>query len=899
MSDAPRPQSDPATPSGSSSIGLPGVVLREAIASAREEMNAGRQRISEMHARGLDPAQVCGRLSSLTDSIIIKLFDAAAAESGSEIDGRVRGDLALVALGGYGRRQMAPYSDVDLMLLRGERPVAELTPVVRRFTNAMFDAGFQLGHSLRNAAEAVQLARGDAVICSSLIDCRLIGGAQRLFDDFRASFQRMVRKRSKAICKFFYASRTTERQQFGESLYLLEPHVKRSRGGLRDIHLLRWVGFAEHGESDPDRLALLGTMSKFEHHRLQSAQSFLLKLRNEMHFHASNGKDLLDRAEQLRIADVMGYRGSAGMLPVEQFMRDYFRNSNHVWQMVRRREASLHTSAMSRVLDPVLGRTVEGDYRIGVRNIGVTRTGFAKLQGSLEEVLRLVDISTREGKPLDHPTTAALVLAAPEASEDVTPAVAGRFLDLLSVPATAGASMRLLHELGYLEKIIPPMKHARCLLQFNQYHKYTVDEHTLQAIERAGEFAQRTDRLGEAYRDITDKTLLHLALLLHDLGKGYEEDHSEIGRRIAEDMGARLFLDEARTADVAFLVHKHLTMSHLAFRRDTGDKSLIKRFADEVETPQRLRQLYAVTSADLASVGPDVLTQWKVDVLADLYAQTLAMFDERPAPSQLDEERRREDVAARLTTDDRKDPWFQRQINALPAGLLSTHDPGRLAGALQKCRLLPPRGAVAWGEYHADAKTVEFMGAVDHGRGRGAFSSMAGALSSRGLQIIAAEAHVLADDLLLLRYVATDPDSKGEPPRGRLDEVSRELAAAVDSPNPPKFRRVWGQDAAEASLKLSAMTNDVRIDNRSSAEATVVEVFTFDRTGLLYQLSRKLHELELTIWNAKIGTYIDQVVDVFYVTNRGGGKVEDEARLEQIRREMMAVIDAGAKVATA
>src|SRR5262249_21669008 len=157
---------------------------------------------------------------------------------------------------------------------------------------------------------------------------------------------------------------------------------------LRDIHLLRWLGFAEHGESEPDLLAMIGAMSKFDHHRLLSAQTFLLKLRNDMHFHAGTGKDLLDRAEQLRMAEVLGYRGGAGMLPVEQFMRDYFRNTTHVWQMVRRREAAQHTAtAVSRVLDPMLGRTVEGDYRIGVRNIGATRTGFAKLAGSLEEVM--------------------------------------------------------------------------------------------------------------------------------------------------------------------------------------------------------------------------------------------------------------------------------------------------------------------------------------------------------------------------------------------------------------------------------------------------------------------------------------------------------------------------------
>jgi [protein-PII] uridylyltransferase len=467
-------------------------------------------------------------------------------------------------------------------------------------------------------------------------------------------------------------------------------------------------------------------------------------------------------------------------------------------------------------------------------------------------------------------------------------------MDLLGSPK-AGRALRMLHELGYLEKIIPAMKHARCLLQFNQYHKYTVDEHTLQAIERAGEFAARDDALGLAYREITDKALLHLVLLLHDLGKGYEQDHSDVGRQIAGEMGVRLGLGERRTADAAFLVHQHLAMSHLAFRRDTGDAELVRRFALDMATPQRLRMMFVVTCADLASVGPDVLTKWKVDVLSELFASALGVLDvHAAAATKFASADRRSKIAASLTAAERDNPWFTGQIAALPAEFITSREAPRIAEALRRFRKLPPRGATAWGEYNADAKTVEFTGGVDRGRGRSAFSSMAGALSSRGLQILSADAHVLAEDLLLLRYVATDPDSKGAPSKHRLEEVSRELAAAVDSPTPPKFRRIWGQDAAEASLKLAEMPNDVRIDNQASSEATVVEVFTFDRTGLLYALSRKLHDLELTIWRAKIGTYIDQVVDVFYVTNRGGGKIEDGERLEHIRRELLGVIEAPA-----
>jgi [protein-PII] uridylyltransferase len=485
-----------------------------------------------------------------------------------------------------------------------------------------------------------------------------------------------------------------------------------------------------------------------------------------------------------------------------------------------------------------------------------------------------------------------LILAAPDCSEEVTPAVGERFLYLLSKPMLAGPALRTLHELGYLEKIVPQVKHARCLLQFNQYHKFTVDEHSLQAVEQVAGFASREDALGQVYRDLADKSRLHLALLLHDLGKGFEEDHSEVGRRIAEDAAKRLFLPSKAAEDVTMLVHQHLAMSHLAFRRDTGDPLVVRRFAELVGTADRLRMLFAMSCADLAAVGPDVLTQWKVEVLTELYRKTLALLVDQPAAPSAEHDQRRSDALKRLTPDERDDSWFQRQMEALPAGFVAARSPTQTVEALRRLRKLSDRGADAWGEYNADAQTIEFTAGVDRGRGRGAFSSMAGALSSSGLQILGADAQIMADDLLLLRFVVLDPDTSGQPSERRLADVAAIMVKSVDAKEPPRFRRIWGEETAEASRKLTGMPNDVRIDNQTSAEATVMEVFTFDRTGLLYRLARKLHELELTIWHAKIGTYIDQVVDVFYVTNRGGGKIEDDERLAWIRREMLAVIEA-------
>ncbi|MEM9657693.1 MAG: DUF294 nucleotidyltransferase-like domain-containing protein, partial [Planctomycetota bacterium] len=445
---------------------------QDAVVAARRELRESRARVLELHRRGLDARQVCGRLTSLVDVMVGRLFEAALQKLHDEQADALQGNVAFVALGSYGRRQLAPFSDVDLMILKGRCKEEDIEALAQTFLTSMYDLGLQLGQSVRTPAQAVGRARTDAIICSSMIDGRLAAGNQRLFEDFRDQFKKMTSRRSKSLARAFHEARAQERRQYGESVYLLEPNVKRSRGALRDLNLLRWLGFVEHGESDPDRLLLLGAVSKFEHHRLASAQDYLLRLRNELHFHAGSARESLDRAEQLRIAKVYGHRHRAGLLPVEHFMRDYFRHTGFVWQIVRRREASLDvaSSTLTKMLDPVFGRKVEGDYHVGVRDIAATPSGLVKLRGNLAEVLRLVEMASRKSKSLDQATWSALLLAAPDCPAEVDRDVCRRFLDILAEPASVGSSLRTLHELGYLEKVVPAMQHARCLLQFNQYH---------------------------------------------------------------------------------------------------------------------------------------------------------------------------------------------------------------------------------------------------------------------------------------------------------------------------------------------------------------------------------------------------------------------------------------------
>jgi [protein-PII] uridylyltransferase len=866
--------------------------LRPNVLATRQQLSDERQRLRGQHDRGLEGGRVCARFTSLVDVAVGQIYDAFLNELAEADAAELRQRVALVAHGGYGRRQQAPYSDVDLMVLYDGKLDDLVKQLASRLTQDISDINVALGHSVRTPSEAVERGRTDAVIGTSLLESRLLLGSSAVYTKFREAMDAMIKKRGPVLAKAFIAERRKERLQFGETVYLLEPNVKRSRGGLRDIHLLRWLWKIKSGEADPDRLHDLGLLSKFDYRRLLSAQNFLLRVRNELHFHAGEPNDGLSRAEQLRLAQYFHYSERPGMPPVVQFMRDYFHHTNHVWHLAHRlSELMQPPSRVSRVLEPVLGRKTEDDYLVGRHEVSATPRAIARLAQHREDVLRLVDLARNEGKRIAQDTWYYVYRTAPEYSSEPSAAANAAFMRILADPRRLGELLRRLHELGVLEKIIPAFSHARSLLQFNQYHKFTVDEHCIRAVEEVTQFLERQDALGEVYQQLQNKPILHLALLLHDLGKGFEEDHSDVGRRIASETAERLDLPAEQGETLSFLVHKHLLMSHLALKYDTRQPQLVAKFAEDVATQERLDLLFLVTCADLAAVGPGVLNNWKVEVLSDLYfaaSRRLAAAGGVSLEQQRDGQRRM--AWERLNVEEQADPWFDEQLAAFPQDYLLRWPAATVAETLRRLRALAPRSGVAWGNYVAETDTSEFVAGIEQGVGRAIFSSMAGALTSRRMQILSAETNTLPGGLLLLRYVAQEPECPGEPTRERLATIADALVASIDNDKPPTFPKILGREQKVAGAVLTAQPNLVRMDNELSDECAVIEVFTIDRRGLLYQLARTLHDLGLLICFAKIGTYLDQVVDVFYVTERDGQKPQQPERLAHICAALEAVI---------
>ena len=667
--------------------------LRSNVLAAKRRLAEGHQELQRRHEAGCSGIELCAALSDLRDEVVLGLTEAALDDLGQSGPDGLWSQIALVAHGGYGRRDVAPYSDVDLMILHHPAAGGRVAPLAERLLRDVFDAGLCLGHSVRTPQQACRLACGEPMICTSLVESRLLGGSESLFARYMRRFRSHASRRARWLMAGIVDDRLQEQHRYGETVFLLEPNIKRSQGTLRDIQLIRWIGFVRYGSSDPRQLHARGWLSEDDLRAIERAGEFLLRLRNELHFHANQPADVLDRADQLRIAELRGYRPKAGLLPVEQFMRDYFRHTAAVSHVATRFVAKARSrDRTARLVTVLFGHRVEDGIHVGPAGILATRRGLELLRGDLTAIVRLVDLANLYDKPIAAATWESIRRDACHIPKALPPPEACRhFLSLLGHPARLGPLLRDLHDAHLLERFIPEFHHARGLLQFNQYHKYTVDEHCLRAVEFATELWSDTGPLGRVYRPLAEKHLLHLALLIHDLGKGHLEDHREVGVKIAADAALRLGLPAHEAEALKFLVHKHMLLNHLAFRRDTADQQLAVQLAVQVGSPKLLQMLYVLTAADLGAVGPNVWDGWKLEVVTDLYHRTMQHLAGESPETTIDNllGQRREAVRGWLSTE-KDTPWFTEHLDALPAAYLNATSPQQAAADLRLLHGLSP-----------------------------------------------------------------------------------------------------------------------------------------------------------------------------------------------------------------
>lgn len=855
----------------------------------RQHLTSNVDFLRAAHLGGASGQQSVQAYAGFMDSFLGTLYRLAVEDAKRE--GLAPGPVVLVALGGYGRGELHPLSDLDLMLIYD----GEMGPYVQRVTQgllyALWDLGLQVGHAVRSLPDCLAMARTDFPSRTSMQQARLLVGDRRLFNRFRKVLAENVYQKDFAQ---FLETTLTERDQryrkFGGSPYMGEPNVKESAGGLRDIHTAMWLTSTKFGTRTLRELADKRLINGREQKTADEALTFLWRVRNELHFLSGHKNDVLSRDIQPQIAKNFGYAGDELALPVEKFMRDYY----------------LHARVIHRVSRRLIARCRETLSRRGTVQRRLRQEALADGLIVLDEQLHLAQPDGRafrvEPARLikvfvhSHQLGFELGVDVERAIEDsldliddvfrASPEARDLFLGICRSWGRTAQTLREMHELGVLGRYLPEWGALTCLVQYDVYHKFTADQHSLIAVQNLEALApgQSPDSEGNAQvvSELERPGLLMLGMLLHDIGKGKGHGHVAKGIPLIEALSARMGLSPDDADKVIFLVAHHLTMSHIAQRRDIDDPKTIETLAEVCQTPERLRMLYLLTCADMRAVGPGVMTGWQAQILWDLYARTLARLTggQRERPS-------REAMAQRVAAAMRGD--VVRTAVAVHLALLSdryltTMSPQRIAAHLRLLDRLADGGVLATELFHhPDLGSSELVVATQDVPGL--FSLIAGTLASQGINILSAQIHTRADGIVLDTFQVNDPfgEAVTEEARWRrtLEALRRVLRGEASVEDLLARRR-----AVYPSGEGVAGPPKISVDNQISDSRTVVEVKCPDRVGLLYVITRTLSGQGLDIASARIATEIDQAYDTFYVTDRQGRRLEDEAATARVRESL-------------
>ena len=841
---------------------------------------------------GASGAETLAAMTEFVDGLIIGRYREAMRQGGDEMATVGMQQCCLMALGGYGRRELAPQSDIDLMFLYQAGAGKAVESLIRAVLHPLWDCGFQVGHSVRTIADSIELAETDATVKTSMMEARFLAGSADLFQEFhRKYWRKVVSKNSDLYLDQKLEERRREYQKFGETVYLLEPNVKKSKGGLRDLHLLQWAGMARFQAPTIRELSDRGILSRADSLALTEAREFLWRVRALLHVHAGAPQEILTFDEQVWLAQHFGYHDQPHLLAVEQFMQQYYQHTmglhERCMRFVERCRSVPFWQRLSRFLP---APRVDEYFVVRGSLLSVADEHRNKVLDSPALLLRLFDLARAKKLTIVPPLIEDIHRHVDQVPADAycTAEVSNGFLRILAGPGTT-ATLEAMHRAHLLEKLVPAMCTVRGLMQFNQYHKYTVDEHSLLAVGHAEALGQDSGVLGEVYRGIKRKDILHLAVLMHDLGKGQEEDHSDVGKRLSEEVAVRLGFDEQETRTLSFLVHRHLLMAHTAFRRDPNDEKVVLPFAREVGTPEVLKKLLALTAADIAAVGPGVLTKWKESLLIELYMRTMPEVsgdrDEQGAPERWSKVV--QDVSRHMSQAGQGESdhaWIDAQLKQFPERYVYGTGGARIAAHLTAVRRLHRGDVVVETDFNRELGVCEYSVITHDDLTPGIFSKIAGVMAGSGLQILDAQILTRADGIIVDTFQVTDPDYQGEPPIERRKTVGDRIAAVLKG-----WEHVDDVLRRGARLKLTKPlpkapeATEVRIDNETSDSCTIIDVFADDRQGLLHVITNAIFQLGLSIHAARISTRLDQVADVFYVTDQAGRKVRDHTQLERVR----------------
>src|SRR5262245_8839990 len=848
----------------------------------------GLDSLKAKHAEGASGEESVRAHARFIDGVVQGLTGLVVEDA--RRDGLPPTALVVVALGGYGRGELHPSSDIDLMVIYD----GELSPFVHRVMQellyALWDLGFQVGHSLRSLEDCVAIARTDFPSRTSMQEARLVVGDKKLFARFgRVLHDNVYRHDFERFLATTLAEREQRYRRFGGSPYIGEPNVKESAGGLRDMHTAMWLGAAKFGARTLRELADKGLITPHEQAGADAALTFLWRVRNELHFFSGHKNDVLTRDLQPPTAKNLGYENEGETLGVEQFMREYYLHARVIHRVSRRLIArcqetlSRRGSAERRERQQALADGLvffDGRLHLVDRNPAALTADPVRIMKVFRHVHRL-------GCELSLGLERALEDSLDSVNEGFrrSPVVRDLFLDICRAWGRVAPTLSMMHELGLLGRYLPEFGALTCLVQYDVYHKFSADQHSLLAVQHMEALAPgqsaESEGAAQVFTEVERPELLMLGMLLHDIGKAKGHGHVAKGIPLAQQLGRRMGLPPDEASQVEFLVAHHLTMSHIAQRRDIEDPKTIADFAVTVGDPQRLRMLYLLTFADIRAVGPGVLTGWQAAILHELYQRTLARLtggrEDKPNHTQI-VERLRE-----VVTDDVSLQAVKAHVAMVPERYLANTSVQRMAEHLRLIARLDVVPVATELFQHPDLGTSAFV--VVTRDVPGLFSLIAGTLAAYGVNITSAQIATRADGIAIDTFQVNDPTEEIITARAAWNRVVDALRAVLAGEE--SVERLLARRHRAATAPANGFGRPrVVVDNRLSDDDTVIEIKCADRLGLLYQITRTLSSEGLDIASARIATEIDQAFDTFYVHDRAGRKLVEPEATDRIRQTL-------------
>ncbi len=862
-------------------------LLRAALAEGRAEI---ARRLAEKPSAGHESAEA---QAFLVDQLVRVIHDHVVGDVYRASNRSAGERLTIMAVGGYGRGEMAPHSDVDIAFITPIKQTPWCEQVIEAMLYFFWDLSLKVGHSSRSLDEMVRMAKGDLTIRTAMLEGRYVWGDQALFDEAQARFWGdVVAGTEREFVSEKLAERNERHKRLGDSRYVVEPNIKEGKGGLRDLHTLYWIGKYINHVRDASELVDAGLLSAQEYRAFRRAENFFWAVRCHLHTITRRAEDRLTFDLQREVAARMQFADRPGKSAVERFMQYFFLQAKRVGHLTGLFLAQLDEQFARRQPRGLLAgfrarrRMLKGYVVYGGRISVPADDWFLQDPARLIEIFVLADANGLEL----HPDAMRLAVRDARAIDALRHDARANalFMELLTSRNQPEQALRWLNEAGVFGRFVPEFGRVNAQMQFDMYHHYTVDEHTIRAIglmariekgELKGDHPLATGLVDK----IANRRALYVSVLLHDIAKGRRGDHSVLGAEVAMKLGPRLGLSKAETELVSWLVRQHLLMSAVAFKRDLADWKTISDFVGQVQSVERLRLLSMLTIVDIRAVGPGVWNSWKRQLLHELYDAA----EERLRLGHVQHGRLERIAAKQAQVGERLGKRaalvgkYARQFNdaywiAEPDDIVAKNL-AQLDGAKGK-----PLD-VHTEYYAARGATLVTVIAADH---PGLFYRIAGGIHLAGGNIIDARIHTTRDGTAVDNFLVQDPLGRPFSEENQLARIESMIADALAN-RVKLVPRLAARPLARPRADAFAVEPRVEFDNAASNRFTVVEVNARDRPALLNRLARALFEAKLMVHSAHIATYGERAADTFYVTDLLGEKVDAPQRLKTVEKKLL------------